>query len=123
VQFLQRIKLAKRYATERATRDSYADSRLLAAGQRGNDIVNVMLVIVIAATVGYVGIKATSETRGSTFDTNPTTIDAGNRTAFENASTSLTGGFAGAMDLTEVVFIVLMLGIIITVLVGLRGRR
>jgi len=97
------------------THDEYSDSLLRAAGQRGSDVVNVMLVIVIASVVGYVGIKATSETEDS--------IDVADGTQFDNSSDSITSGFAGAMDLTEVVFIVLMLGVIITVLVGLRGQR
>lgn len=100
---------------DRFTHDSYSDSRLRAAGQRGSDVVNVMLVIVIASVVGYVGIKATSETEDS--------IEVTAGTEFDNASNSITSGFSSAMDLTEVVFIVLMLGIIIAVLVGLRARE
>jgi hypothetical protein len=90
-------------------------------GQMGNDLIGAMLVIVIAATVGYVGIQVASETQDSAgFDTAGT--DAANQTQFENASESLTLGLESAFSLAEVVFIVLFLGIIITVLVGLRRR-
>lgn len=90
------------------------DNSLVAAAQMGGDVVNTMLVIVIAAVVGFVGIKATSETDSS--------IDVASGSEYDNASNSLTEGFTSAMDLTEVVFIVLMLGVIILALVGLRGR-
>lgn len=100
---------------DEVTHDEYSDNLMVRAGQGGGDIVNVMLVIVIASVVGFVGIKATSETDQS--------IDVANDSEYQNASDSITSGFTSAMDLTEVVFIVLMLGVIIISLVGLRGRR
>jgi hypothetical protein len=84
------------------------------AGQMGNDLVGVMLVIVIAATVGYVGLNVLSTTEQAT--------DVQDGSRFDNASSSLTTGVESAFSLAEVVFIVLFLGIIITVLVGLRRR-
>lgn len=93
----------------------YSDNRLVRAGQLGDNLVNVMLVIVIAGVIGYVGIKVTSETEDS--------IEVGDNTAFDNASSSLTGGLETSFGLVEVVFIVLMLAIIVGALVVLRGRR
>lgn len=93
----------------------YSDNMLVRAGQLGDNLVNVMLVIVIAGVIGYVGIKVTSETEDS--------IDVTANSAFDNASNSLTQGLETSFGLVEVVFIVLMLAIIVGALVVLRGRR
>lgn len=96
-----------------------ADSRIARLGQNV-DVVGVLLTIVVAAVVGYVGLIVGSETEDATdFDTSQ---DAGNQTEFENASESLTGGIETSFSLVEVVFITLMLALIIGTLVGLRRR-
>jgi len=88
---------------------------LIRAGQASDQLINVMLAIVIAAVIGYVGVKATAETDSS--------VDVESGSAFDNSTDALTSGFESAMSLTEVVFIVLMLGVIVTALVVLRGGR
>lgn len=95
----------------------------LRAGQTTGDIVSIILVIVVAAVIGYVGVKVGSTTEDSITDTDLANTNAENQTQFENSTESVTSGFASSMDLVEVVFIVLMLSAVIAVLVGLRGRR
>jgi len=89
------------------------------AGQ-SMDIVGIFLTITVAAVVGYVGLTVMSKTENAgSVDTSPTRE---NQSEFANASEDLTSGVGTSMGLSEVVFIVLILGAIIGVLVGLRRR-
>jgi len=98
------------------THEKYARGQL-----GGGRLVRVMLVIVIAAAVGYIGVKLNSELQNS-INGDLTSIDAGNQTRYENASESIAEGFADAMGLTDIVFIVLMFGVILGVLMVFRAR-
>ena len=82
------------------------------AGQ-GGQLVDVMLVIVITAVIGFVGLAVVQTTDDSQEFTGE----------YDNSSDSLSGGVTDAFDLVSVVYIVLMLVVIIGALVGLRGRR
>jgi len=104
-----------RREVDRGVRDG--DGLMARAGQSA-DIVGVMITITIAAVIGYIGLQVASTTENSAgFDTSK---DPANRTAFENSSQNLTAGLESAFSLAEVVFIVLLLGVIIAVLVTLR---
>lgn len=95
-----------------------ADSKVgtvLRASQSGSQLVGVMLTIVIAAAVGFVGTKVTSEIDASIETT------AGSK--YDNASNSIGEGFADAMGLTDIVFLVLMFTVIIGALLAFRGAR
>lgn len=112
--WFEREKQALRARQARRRRET--DSRLMRAGQAlGDNLVNVVLVIVIASVIGYVGISVMSTTNE--------TVDVEANSAFDNASTSLTTGTETAFSLVEVVYIVLLLGIIVGALVFLRGGR
>ena len=95
-----------------------ADSTLgtiMRAGQSGGQLVGVMLTITLAAAIGFVGTKVTSEIDSS--------IDTKQGTAYDNASNSIGNGFADAMGLTDIVFLVLMFGVILGALLAFRGQR
>lgn len=87
---------------------------MLQAGQSGSELVGVMLTITIAAAVGFVGTKVTSEIDSS--------IDTTDGTNYDNASDSISQGFADAMGLTDIVFLVLMFTVIIGALLAFRSR-
>jgi len=92
-----------------------AAGTVLRAGQSGSQLVGVMLTITLAAAIGFVGTKVTSEIDSS--------IDTTDGTAYDNASNSISQGFADAMGLTDIVFLVLMFGVILTALLAFRSRR
>ncbi|PSQ93560.1 MAG: hypothetical protein BRD52_00985 [Bacteroidetes bacterium SW_4_67_19] len=100
-----------RQALDSSVRETGDGGLLVRAGQ-SVDLVGVMLTITVAAVVGYVGLSVMSTTED--------TADFTSGSAFDNASTSLTSGIESAFSLAEVVFIVLLLGVIITILVTLR---
>lgn len=85
------------------------------AGQTGGQLVGVMLTITLAAAIGFVGTKVISEIDGS--------IDTTDGTNYDNASDSIGGGFADAMGLTDIVFLVLMFSVILGALLAFRGQR
>lgn len=89
--------------------------KLMRAGQSGTNLVGVMLTITLAAAVGFVGTVVISELDSSI------NIEAG--TEYQNASDSIAGGFADAMGLSDIVFLVLMFGVVLAALLGFRGRR
>jgi hypothetical protein len=88
------------------------------AGQQGG-LVGTVLGITIAAVVAYVGLQVANKTRDAG-GISGEGVDAGNQTAFQNSSESLTSGLESGMSLLEVVFIVLLLSLIVGALVGLR---
>jgi hypothetical protein len=88
---------------------------LARAGQTGGQLVGVMLTITLAAAIGFVGTKVISEIDGS--------IDTTEGTNYDNASDSIGGGFADAMGLTDIVFLVLMFSVILAALLAFRGQR
>jgi len=108
-------------------RDFIADANtrlgtVLRAGQTSGQLVAVMLTITVAAAIGFVGTKVISELDSSITDKNLSDTDAANQTVYENASESVGSGFADAMGLTDIVFLVLMFGVILGALLAFRGR-
>lgn len=88
--------------------------KLMRAGQTSGQLVAVMLTITVAAAIGFVGTKVISEMDSS--------IDTTDGTVYDNASTSISQGFADAMGLTDIVFLVLMFGVILGALLAFRSR-
>ncbi|MFW5956751.1 MAG: hypothetical protein ACOCQY_05045 [Halorhabdus sp.] len=98
-----------------ADRDDGVGAAMLRAGQTGGRLVSVMITIVIAAAVGFVGTTVISSIDDS--------IDAPDDTEYANASDSIGEGFADAMGLTDVVFLVLMASVVLGALLAFRGAR
>jgi len=88
---------------------------VLRAGQAGGNLVNVMLILVIAAAVAMIGTKVLSELDDS--------IDVSAGTNYANAKDNISAGFTDAMQLTDIVFLVLMFGVILAALLGFRSVR
>lgn len=89
-----------------------SDNRAQMGG--GMDLPSVMIVLVISAVVGFVGLQVMS-----------TVIDTTALTASDplyNASQSLEDAVVDAWGLIAVAFIVVILSVIIFYLYGLRGR-
>jgi len=90
----------------------FSDNR----GQTGGmDLPSVMIVLVIAGVVGFVGLQVMS-----------TVIDTTNLASDDplySASDSLEGSVNDAWGLVGVAFIVVILAVIIVYLYGLRGGR
>lgn len=82
---------------------------------RGMDLPGVMIILVIAGVVGFVGLQVMS----TVIDTTSIATDA----PLYNASSSLQGAVNDAWGLIGVAFIVVILAVIITYLYGLRGGR
>lgn len=121
---------ARQTAREEIARDKEfvagADSglgKMLRAGQSGSQLVGVMLTIVLAAAIGFVSVKINSEVENSITDKDLGSTDDVNQTVYENTSESISGGFTDAMGLTDIVFLVLMFGVILGALLSFRGRR
>ena len=90
----------------------FADDR----GQaRGMDLPGVMIVLVIAGVIGFVGLQVMS----TVIDT--TSLTSGD--PLYNASDNLTTSVNDAWGLIGVAFIVVILAVIIVYLYGLRGGR
>lgn len=90
------------------------DTSAQMGGGRGMDLPGVMIVLVIAGVVGFVGLQVMS-----------TVIDTSGLSSGEplyNASESLTTSVNDAWGLIGVAFIVVILAVIIVYLYGLRGR-
>lgn len=78
------------------------------------DLVAVMITVIIAGVVGYVGINIMSNTRQSTsLDENDT---------FYGASQNLSDGLSSFFSQIGTVFIVIVLVVVIGYLMLLRGR-
>lgn len=79
-----------------------------------NSLMGTVLGIVITAIVGFVGLTAMEETQQAT------NVTSGQ---FSEANDALVSSINTAYSLIEVAFIVVILGIVIAALVGLRGQR
>lgn len=88
-------------------------SRLARLGQ-SVDIAGIVLTLVVSGVFAYVGLFIMSETEQST--------DLGNDSNFTSANNDLTSGIETAFSMFEILFIALLLGAIIAVLLGIRGR-
>lgn len=80
----------------------------------GDQIINVFLVIVVATSIGFIGTDVTEEINDSTQISNNDTL--------KNANENISAGYADAMGITDIVFIVLMFGVILGVLLTFRVR-
>ncbi|MGK7295293.1 MAG: hypothetical protein ACNS61_05580 [Candidatus Wenzhouxiangella sp. M2_3B_020] len=87
------------------------DSMLVKAGQ-SMDLVGVMLTIVIATVIGFVGLQVMAQTDSSA------EFESGS--SYDNASQELSGGIESTFALVDVVYITLFLGLIIGALLFLR---
>jgi len=100
---------------------SFLSSRDAQMGRGGMDLPGVMIVLVIAGVVGFVGLQVMS----TVIDT--TSLSAGTNTTeadpLYNASQSLQNSVNDAWGLVGVAFIVVILAVIIVYLYGLRGGR
>ena len=86
------------------------------SGQMGGmDLPGVMIVLVIAGVVGFIGLQVMS----TTIDT--TSLQSGD--PLYNASTALQTSVNNAWSLVGVAFIVVILAVIIVYLYGVRGGR
>lgn len=76
---------------------------------------------------GTVKLYNTTATQGSDSDPNGTYAVTYNYTdqptEYGNTSESISGGFTDAMGLTDIIFLILMFGVIMGVLLAFRGRR
>jgi hypothetical protein len=79
------------------------------------DLPSVMIVLVIAGVVGFVGLQVMSTV------INTTDLQSGD--PLYNASSDLESSIGDAWSLVGVAFIVVILAVIIVYLYGLRGRR
>jgi len=102
---------ASAIANSLRTSRSTGHTRTARAGQDMN-LVSTMIAIVVAATIGYVGLTVMSTTESTT--------DFNDGSAFDNASGSLTSGVETTYSLVEVVFIAILLGLVVGALVTLR---
>lgn len=104
-----------RYKIDEAFRvSSYdPDASLVARAGQSVDIAGVVLTLVVAGVFAYVGLFIMAETEEST--------DI-NNSNFSGARTDLTSGIETAYGMLEIVFIALLLGAIIAILLGIRGR-
>ncbi len=100
-----------------------AGATMLRAGQSGGQLVAVMITIVIAAAVGFIGTTVIASLESSVSEEDISEIDPQNRTVYENATSDIGGGFADAMELTDVVFLVLMASVVLGALLAFRGAR
>jgi hypothetical protein len=91
--------------------DLMSDSR----AQGRMDLPGVMIVLVIAGVVGFVGLQVMSTVIGST------SLSQGD--PLYNASTDLQSSINQAWGMVGVAFIVVILSVIIVYLYGLRGGR
>jgi len=100
---------------------NHAGEKVLRVGQVSGQLINVILIIVIAAAVGMVGVKVMSEFQDNITDKDLSTTDDANQTEYENATEAVSGGFTDAMSLTDIVFLVLMFGVILIALLQFGG--
>jgi hypothetical protein len=80
----------------------------------GMDLPGVMIVLVVAGTVGFIGLQVMS----TVIDT--TSLQSGD--PLYNASESLEQSINDAWGLVGVAFIVVILAVIVVYLYGVRGR-
>ena len=86
----------------------------LKALQQNFDLVAVMITVIIAGVVAYVGVNIMSNTQEST------NISQGD--PFYQSQTDLTEGLQQFFSQLETVFVVIVLVVVISYLMMLRGR-
>lgn len=89
--------------------------------QQQLDLVAVMVTVIIAGVVGYVGIQIMSNTADST-GLGDYTTDTTNNTQWENTTLELHNGLESFFSQIGTVFIVIILVVVIGYLMLLRGR-
>lgn len=95
-------------------RQLFDDNRAQMGGGRRTDLPGVMIVLVVAGVVGFIGLQVMS----TTIDT--TALASGD--PLYNASQSLQTAVDNAWGLVGVAFIVVILAVIVLYLYGIRGR-
>ncbi len=85
------------------------------------DLVSVMITVIIAGVVGYVGINIMSNT-ADTAGMGDYTSDTANNTQWQNATLDLHNGLESFFSQVGTVFVVVVLVVIIGYLMLLRGR-
>lgn len=85
------------------------------------DLVAVMITVIIAGVIGYVGIQIMSNT-AQTSGMGNYNSDVANNTEWQNASLNLQQGLDSFFSQIGTVFIVIVLVVIIGYLMLLRGR-
>jgi len=95
--------------------------RGLRALRQSMDLVSVMLTVIIAGVVGYVGIDIMSNTAESGA-VDGYSSDTANNTEFQNATLDLQNGLDQFFSQLGTVFVVIVLVVVIGYLTLLRGR-
>lgn len=85
------------------------------------DLVAVMITVIIAGVVGYVGIQIMSNT-ATTAGLGDYTTDVANNTQWQNSTLQLHNGLESFFSQVGTVFIVIVLVVVISYLMLLRGR-
>jgi len=89
--------------------------------QQQLDLVAVMITVIIAGVVGYVGIQIMSNT-ASNAGLDGYTTDTTNNTVWQNTTLDLHNGLDSFFSQIGTVFIVIVLVVVISYLMLLRGR-
>ena len=89
--------------------------------QQQLDLVAVMITVIIAGVVGYVGIQIMSNT-AETAGLGGYTTDTANNTVWQNSTLQLHNGLNSFFSQIGTVFIVIVLVVVIGYLMLLRGR-
>lgn len=90
--------------------------------QQRLDLVSVMITVIIAGVVGYVGIRIMSDTADSA-GLGDYTTDTTNNTQWQNTTLELHDGLEAFFSQIGTVFIVVVLVVVIGYLMLLRGGR
>lgn len=85
------------------------------------DLVSVMITVIIAGVVGYVGINIMSNTSDNA-GLDGYNTDTANNTQWQNTTLDLHDGLESFFDQIGTVFVVIVLVVIIGYLMLLRGR-
>jgi hypothetical protein len=92
-------------------------------GQMGGmDLASALILLVVAGTIGFVGIQVMSTVIDTTA-LNYNSSAPSNNDPLANASQSLQTSVSDAWGLVGVAFIVVILAVIVVYLYGLQGRR
>lgn len=86
------------------------------------DLVSVMITVIIAGVVGYVGIQIMSNT-AETAGMGDYNTDVANNTQWQNSTLELQQGLESFFSQIGTVFIVIVLVVVIGYLMLLRGGR
>lgn len=105
---VERVAMLER--AKEAANDFATDAR----AQRRTDLPGVMIVLVVAGVIGFIGLQVMSTV------IDQTALNSGD--PLYNASESLQSSINDAWGLLGVAFIVVILAVIVVYLYGLRGR-